>query len=284
MRQFDTFKANLIIFGNKFTFYPNNLEKPVSGTAQLNFTEERSRQFLPGISVDCVIFGFHQNQLKVLLLRMIHTNLWALPGGFVRKKESLEVAATRVLKERTGLKDIFLQQFHVFSDPARSDPEKIITDLKKIGVPADHRSWLAQRFITVGFYALVEFSRVKSQPDELSEACEWFDLRNIKELMMDHHIILKNALNTLRNQLSNQPIGFNLLPEKFTMTELRKLYETILGKNLDRRNFQRKILSYGILRKLKERRIGSAHKAPSLFKFDLPRYHKALKEGLKGNW
>jgi 8-oxo-dGTP diphosphatase len=246
--------------------------------------EERYRQFLPGISIDCVIFGFHQNQLKVLLLRMKNTQLWALPGGFVRKKESLEVAATRVLEERTGLKNIFLQQFHVFSDPLRSYSAKNIADLKKIGISVKHSKWFSQRFITVGFYALVDFSKVNPLPDELSENCEWFDPRIEKELMIDHSSILKNALNTLRNQLSNQPIGYNLLPEKFTMTELRKLYETILGKSLDRRNFQRKFLSYGILRKLKEQRTGSAHKSPYLFKFDLPRYHKALKEGLKGTW
>lgn len=139
-----------------------------------------------------------------------------------------------------------MHQFNVFSDPQRSKQNPAVPDMILAGLTFPEKSWFDKRFISVGFYALVEFSQVDPQPDELSDACEWVNLDNIGTLMLDHNEILQKALQTLRMQLTFQPIGYNLLPEKFTLSELRKLYETILGKELDRRNFQRKILAYNI--------------------------------------
>ena len=246
--------------------------------------KKESRIYLDHISLDCVVFGFHSNQLKVLVSRMKKTGEWVLPGGFVYEDESIEFAANRVLKVRTGLDQIFLRQFNVFSDPQRSNRNPAVADLPMSGQDHPEISWFNQRFISVGFYALVEFSQVQPQPDELSDICEWVNLDKIGKLMMDHNAILNKALETLRLQLTFQPIGYNLLPEKFTMSELRKLYETILGKELDRRNFQRKMLAYDILVRLDEVRQGVAHKSPGLYKFNLESYQKALDEGLNGKW
>jgi 8-oxo-dGTP diphosphatase len=156
--------------------------------------------------------------------------------------------------------------------------------MKKEALPVDKNNWLLQRFVSIGYYALVEFSQVTPTPDELSSNCDWYDLQTIPPLMMDHTHILNKALETLQQHINRQPIGYNLLPLKFTMPELQKLYEAILGKQLDRRNFQRKILSYGILKKLKEVKTGVAHKAPFLYSFDLKKYNEALKNGLGGGW
>lgn len=245
---------------------------------------ENKNQLVDHLSLDCVVFGFHENQLKVLLLQMKKTREWALPGGFVYNDESMEVAASRVLKERTGLDDIFLTQFHVFSDPGRSDRNPAVADVIEFGVNSPDQSFFEQRFITVGFYALVEYSKVQPKPDVLSDHCDWVSLEQIESLMMDHRQILDKALETLRLQLLFQPIGYNLLPEKFTMPELQKLYETILGRELDRRNFVRKMLAYQILDKLDEVKTGVAHKAPTLYRFNLENYRKALAEGLNGRW
>lgn len=241
-------------------------------------------EFLPHISLDCVIFGFHAGQLKILLLKMRFQDELALPGGFLKKDETLEEAAIRTLRERTGLENIFLQQFHVFSAPERSDPGQRPKDLERAGIHPAKAVWFAQRFISVGFYALVEFSRVDPQPDSISDACNWYNLEDRGPMILDHDLILRTALATLRAQLDRQPIGYNLLPRKFTMPELQKLYETILDKKLDRRNFQRRMLSYGILRSLDEKRTGVAHKAPYLYSFQLRNYQKALQEGLGGGW
>jgi 8-oxo-dGTP diphosphatase len=249
-----------------------------------DWLDRADREYLAHISLDCVVFGFHAGQLKILLLKMKHEDRRALPGGFVHNSETLEEAAIRTLRERTGVENVFLQQFCVFSDPRRSDPDNRAKDLRKLGVDPAKAQWFAQRFISVGFYALVEFSCVVPRPDWLSDTCDWYTLDERGPLILDHDQILERALHTLQSQLNYQPVGYNLLPRKFTLPELQKLYEAILGKKLDRRNFQRKISSYGILRSLDEKRTGVAHKAPYLYSFDLRKYQKALKLGLQGGW
>jgi len=238
--------------------------------------------YLPSLSLDCVIFGFHENQLKVLLLKMRNAKEWCLPGGFIFKNEDVDTAVKRVLKERTGLSEIFLQQFNVFGKPKRSDSNFHRNILKKDGIELNDDHWLFRRFVTIGYYALVEYSHVDPKPDNFSELCSWRDINDLPLLMMDHRQIVKNALRTLQLHLGFHPVGYNLLPKKFTMPQLQKLYETILDKKLDRRNFQRKIFSYKILKRLNEVKRGGAHKAPYLYTFHLRNYQKALQEGLQG--
>jgi len=236
-------------------------------------------KYLRHISVDCVIFGFHQNDLKVLLLKTKYDGRWALPGGFILKNEHIDTAAQRILKERTGLDEIFLEQFYVFGDPDRSTKKINKQFLKNVGLSVTD-SWMFERFITIGFYALVDFTKVTPAPDNISDACEWFSIYQLPEMILDHQHIFQQALENLRMQLNFHPVGFNLLGKKFTMPELQKLYETILGKKLDRRNFQRKILATGILKRLDETKKGVAHKAPFYYKFDLRNYKKALEAGM----
>jgi ADP-ribose pyrophosphatase YjhB (NUDIX family) len=246
--------------------------------------EKGDKIYQPGISVDCTIFGFHENVLKVLLLKIKHSNKWALPGGFIYKDETIENAAYRVLHERTGVENIFLQQFNAFGDPNRCDITIHQNRYLEYGIkiPKDH--WLLQRFITIGFYALIDFTEVDLGDAILNEGAEWIDINRLSNLMMDHEAIVLKALESLRTQLAYLPIGRNLLPKKFTMPELQKLYETILDQKLDRRNFQRKMIGFGILNKLTETRKGGAHKAPFLYTFNDKKYQKALKEGLYGSW
>jgi len=246
--------------------------------------EKGDKIYQPGISVDCTIFGFHENVLKVLLLKIKHSNKWALPGGFIYKDETIENAAYRVLQERTGVDNIFLQQFNAFSDPDRSDITIHQNRYLEYGIKIPKDNWLLQRFITIGFYALIDFTEVDLGDAISNEGAEWVDINKLSNLMMDHETIVLKALESLRTQLAYLPIGRNLLPKKFTMPELQKLYETILDQKLDRRNFQRKMIGFGILNKLTETRKGGAHKAPFLYTFNDKKYQKALKEGLYGSW
>lgn len=241
-------------------------------------------QFHPGLSVDCVIFGFHENELKILLLKMHHAKKWAAPGGFVKKNEEVDEAATRVLEERTGLKNIFLEQFRLFGNLERHDTSHVSTLVDDGVIPPSLEKWFRQRFVTVGYFALVEFSRVEPAPDIISEKCEWVSLNNLPNLIIDHKKIIEKGLDALQNRLRSQPIGRELLPEKFTMSELRTLYETILGEKLDRGNFQRKILSYNILKRLDETRKGGAHKAPYLYSFNDKKYDQSLEQGFSRIW
>lgn len=231
--------------------------------------------YIPNLSIDCVVFGFHDGVVKVLIVKMKEKNLWALPGGYILKKENIKEAANRILKQRTGAENIYLQQFRVFSDLNRSEG---------FFETFENTIWHKQRFLSIGFYALVDFSTISLVVDKFSDACEWVAIDELPELMMDHQYIFDKALLTLRKELNYKPIGFNLLPEKFTMPELQKLYEIILGKKLNRGNFFRKMLRYDILIKLDESRKGGAHKAPDLYKFDIEKYQLALKDGLKEGW
>ncbi len=246
-----------------------------------DFRLRGGKYFMPCISIDLVIFGFHNNQLKVLLLKIANLPLYGLPAGFIYKDEHINESAKRILKERTGLSDIFLRQFYVFGDPKRSDENITKISFEKSGIKHQKNNWLLERFLTIGYYALVDFEAVDAAPDIFSETCEWHDIHERPVMAMDHSNIVEQALITLRTHLRYQPLGYNLLPEKFTMPELQKLYETILDKKLDRRNFQRKMISYGILKRLTQRRKNVAHKAPYLYSFDLRKYHLALDEGFQ---
>lgn len=236
-------------------------------------------KYVEHLSIDCVIFGFHENELKILLLKPRYATHWALPGGFIAKQEDIDDAAERILTERTGLHKIYLQQFHTFGSPERSTKKINVHFLKNVGIKTD-KSWMFERFVTIGYYALVDFTKVQPLVDIFSEACEWFNIHNIPGMILDHREIVKNALSHLQLQLNYFPIGYNLLPLKFTMPELQKLYETILDRQLDRRNFQRKMLASGILKRLNETKKGVAHKAPYYYNFDLLKYRKAAVGGL----
>ncbi len=241
------------------------------------FFETGDKYFLPHLSLDCVIFGFHDNQLKILLLQWKDTFEWCLPGGFIYKDENIDTAAARTLNSRTGLDQIHLQQFHTFGGLDRQRGKE---DTKKIKNMKGN-SWLLERFVTIGYWALVEFSKVVPSPDELSSDCRWWNIDEVPTLILDHNNILLKALHSLQQNLNDYPIGKELLPVKFTMPDLQSLYETILNKKLDRRNFQKKVLAMGILERLNERKLGGAHKAPFLYKFNAKKYQKAMRDGLR---
>ncbi len=229
--------------------------------------------YLPHLSIDTVIFGFSESELKVLAIKMKFNQQWFLPGGYLKKKENINDAAVRILYERAGVSNIFLEEFAVFGDYGRS--EDSFADY-------DDDLWHKQRFVSIGYYALVNYHNVSPKADELSDEFSWLDINNLESypITMDHRQIIQKALLTLRERITYKPIGYNLLPEKFTMNELQKLYETILDKNLNRGNFYRKIKNMGILLKLNEQRKGGAHKAQELYSFDKTNYEKALQEGL----
>jgi len=238
------------------------------------------KQYLPHLSIDCVIFGYHEHQLKILLIKLKNISETCLPGGYIKYDETLQDAANRILKERTGLDKIFLQQFETFGDPERTKmfTQKKISAISGINLTKDN--WMMGRFVSIGYYAIVEYSKVYPTPDIFSEECSWFDVDEVPQLLFDHNEMIEQALKTMRLQIYHQPIGYNLLPEKFTLPEIHTLYETILGKTLDRRNFPKKLLSLGIIKKLKEQRNIGAHRSPYLYRFDKRKYDEALKNGI----
>lgn len=224
--------------------------------------------FLKHIAFDSVIFGFSGEKLKILLIKYHNTGLFALPGGFVQKNENLNDAVRRGLKERTGLDNIYLEQFYTFGDVARYKPEIMQSILESNNYEIEKFTWMLDRFISVAYYALINYSEVIPKPDALSDLCDWYDLDDLPTLMLDHNEIVAKALKTLRVNLDQKLVGTNLLPSKFTLTELQKVYEAILGEKLHRGTFQRKILNQGLLLRHEKQFTGKAHKAPYLYSFD----------------
>jgi 8-oxo-dGTP diphosphatase len=245
-----------------------------------DFIQNGYLHFLPHLSIDCAVFGFHDNQLKILLVKWKQVEGWCLPGGYIKRSEPVDEAAQRILSERTGIGQLFLQQFYTFGGLDRTKGVRLEDFAAMAEVSVDKNNWLAERTVSIGYYALVEFSKVAPSPDFFSEECRWWDLKEIPSLLFDHDLMVERALHTLRLQLHYQPIGYNLLPDKFTMPELQRLYETIIGQPLDRRNFQKKMLGLGYLQRLDERRSIGAHKSPYLYQFDQAKYDQALREGL----
>jgi 8-oxo-dGTP diphosphatase len=222
------------------------------------FTYEYPR---PALTVDCVVFGLDADELEVLLIRRgvePFAGRWALPGGFVHVDETVDEAARRELQEETGLENIYLEQLYTFGALDR-DPR--------------------ERVVTVAYYALVKLSEhnVRATTDAADAA--WFAITDMPELAFDHGEIFKVALARLRNKLRYQPVGFELLPKKFTLTQLQRMYEVILERPLDKRNFRKKILAMDLLVELDEVQKDVAHRAARLYKFDDRRYKKLVKQG-----
>jgi 8-oxo-dGTP diphosphatase len=232
----------------------------------LQITEQLSRS-IQLLSVDCVVFGFHDKELKVLLSKYPELDLWSLQGGFIQQAEDVDAAARRVLEERTGVKGIYLEQFHLFGKANR--PTLEFLKLMFFNTPYDIDAYplLKQRIVTVGYYSLVDFHKVVPNIGLFYERSEWFPIDKLPNLAFDHPEIIQKALATLRQSLNYNLVGFNLMPESFTMNELQNLYETILGEKLWQHNFQRKILELNILERLEKKFSGGAHKAPYLYRF-----------------
>jgi len=225
----------------------------------------------PGFSIDCVIFSFYKKKLRVLLNKFDISRYWQLPGGFMFNNESSDEAAERILLQRAGLKDIYLKQFHLFSDPNRTVMEQNAEYLEKNSersqLPEDEKKWFLQRFISLGYYAFVKYENVQLSMVE-EDISKWFDIDNLPSLYSDHENIIKTSLENIRSLLPVIPIGYELLPEKFKMSELRNIYEIILGKEFDRRNFQRKVLASGVIVQLDEIKSTSAYNPPRLYSFN----------------
>ena len=221
--------------------------------------------YLPHIAYDSVVFGFSGDELKILIMEYHNTGLFALPGGFVGVHEDLNDAVRRGLKERTGLDQIYLEQFYTFGNVNRHNPEVMRTILKANGLEPSDTQWLLDRFISVAYYALINYKDVVPQPDALSDSCEWYAIDKLPKLMLDHKDIVSKAVDTLRDNLDRKLM--NLLPERFTMKELQQAHEAILGRKLRRTTFQRKMLGTELLTRHKKRFSGKAHKAPYEYSF-----------------
>lgn len=212
------------------------------------------------VALDCIIFGFDRSELKLLLIKRDfepEKGNWSLMGGFLRKEESLDAAAGRILHNLTGLENVYMEQLHAFGEVNR-DP--------------------VERTVSVAYYALID---ILSHSDEIAEdySASWFPIHDLPDLIFDHAEMVEAALKQLRYKASHQPVGFELLPNKFTLPELQKLYEAIYDTNLDKRNFRRRILSMEVLNKTNEKQKEFSKKGAWLYEFDEEKYTQKVLDG-----
>lgn len=220
-----------------------------------------SDEIIDALSIDCIIFGFKDAKLFVLLVKHGQgptKGQWALPGGWIKYNESVDDAAYRLLTAQTSVSKIYLEQFYTFGDLERF-PDR--------------------RVITVGYYALVNIENFVLNPGDSVIEVKWFNINMIPAMAFDHKLITRQCIAFLRHKVQHEPIGFNLLPKKFTLLQIQELYEAILDTKLDKPNFRRKFIKMNLLVPCNEKQSDVSHRAASLFSFDKKMYDKLIKQG-----
>nr|WP_293834038.1 NUDIX domain-containing protein [uncultured Arsenicibacter sp.] len=217
----------------------------------------------PSVTIDCVIFGYDGEKLSVLLLNRKeepYAGMWTVPGGFLYLDETLEESADRILRTKTGLGSLYLEQLFTFGRPDR-DPRG--------------------RVLSVTYYTLINPEHVELTTGKMANDVNWFPVSQLPALGFDHKDVLQTAIQRLQAKVTYQPVGFELLNPQFTISELQDLYECILNVRLDRRNFHKKITASGILKPTGQKRLGEKNRAPELFEFDRERYDALVKSGFQ---
>ena len=216
---------------------------------------------IDALSIDCLVFGLEKDQLEILLVKHaegISKGRWALPGGWIKYNESLNDAASRILTQLTGISNIYLEQIKAFGRVDR---------------------YPTKRVITVAYFALVNAKKYKPQAGFTASEAKWFNVKKVPSLPYDHSEIFDFSFGYLKHKVQHEPIGFNLLPKKFTLLQLQKLYEAILGRQLDKPNFRRKLMNMNLLVPCEEKQKDVAHRAASLYRFDKKVYDKLIEQG-----
>lgn len=215
-------------------------------------------KFNSTFSIDCVVFGFDEGELKILLIERNEEpfkDWWALPGNIVEENESLDQSASRILNELTGLTNIYMEQYYTFGDVNRHPQGRVVS---------------------IAYYALLRLGGDKAlKPlSTYAKQAHWINVKELPKLAFDHQQIFEKGLEKIKRRIKHQPIAFELLPEKFTLTQLQNVYEVILSKKLDKRNFRKKMLSFSVLKDLEEKQQGVSFRAATLYKFDRRKYAK----------
>jgi 8-oxo-dGTP diphosphatase len=214
------------------------------------------------LTVDAVVFGYEEGEISILLIKRKYAPFkgqWAIPGGFVLNDESLEEAVERELREETGVEINYLEQLYTFGKPDR-DPR--------------------ERVVTVGYFGLVRPNAFRLNASTDADQAQWFRMEQLPELAFDHDHIMSTAIKRLQTKIIYEPIGFELLDKKFPFSDLEKLYTTVIGRDIDRRNFRKKILALDVLDKLEEKTSSGSGRPANLFQFNQKRYFQLKREGI----
>lgn len=244
-----------------------------------SISSQKNNILTVNLVVGNVIFSFHEESLKILLVKKSGTQRWMLPWNFVYLEEGADMTAHKLIRERTNSNHFYTSQFHLFGKYDRFDFEKHCEILTMLGYDPEGDHSFLRYTAFMGYYTFVRYEDVDINVDSKVEKVKWFEIDKIPSLYFEHNEVVEKSLCSVKQRIGYLPLGYMLLPEKFTMPELRLIYEAFLRHDLDRRNFQRKMLSTGLIRKLNEKKKKGAHKSPYLYSFDNEKYETAIQNG-----
>ncbi|NAS11507.1 NUDIX hydrolase [Poritiphilus flavus] len=237
-------------------------------------------KFIPQLSVNCMIFRFCDQKLQVSVVQPINSDFWVLPGGFVYQDESIDEAARRTILEQTEVADLILSQFGTYGQADRNFKEEFSAFAESVFAP-DIYEWLSNRFVTIGYYSILGDLTIKLRKNPLFEKVEWMNIDDIGQLALDHTELVMEARKVMARELLSKPLLLSFIPDTFTIPELQKLYEEILGRSVDRGNFRQKMLKSNSLIKIGPSKAKTKSRPPDLYKLDRKNYLRSLSENFK---
>ena len=245
-----------------------------------DYWKETISKSIPQLSINTVIFRFHQQQLQFAAVQVASGSLWYIPGGYVYQDESIDDAAWRNLYEQTHLDHLVLNQIASFGSNAR----RMLTnteDIDQLNMPAKIHEWINQRFITIAYYSVISDTQSAIKCNPLYNKAKWLNIDQHQELAMDHNEIVMEAQKVLARDLLSRPLLLSFLPGSFTIPDLQRLYEAILGRSVDRGNFRKRILKSNILTKTGKVKANTGQRPPELYKLNKESYLNSLTEDVK---
>jgi len=237
-------------------------------------------RYIPQLSINCVIFRFDGESLQVPVVQPVQADIWTIPGGFVYQSEDIDVAAKRILFEQTELDNLLLSQFGTFGSAKREFAQEI-GSFVDLGFPKDLVNWISRRFVTIGYYSIVGGEQTNLQTGPFFKEVKWIEVQKCNTLALDHAQLVSEALLSLRSALQSKPLISSFMPDTFTIPQLQKLYEAILGRAIDRGNFRQRILKTKILNKIGTSREKTPNRPPILYQLDKQKYLDSLTQDVK---
>ncbi len=246
----------------------------------LEFIRKELKRCIPQLSINCVIFWFDGDTLQIPVVQPINADIWSIPGGYIYQNEDIDEAAKRILYNQTQLNNLLLSQFGTFGSAKRAFDKEIIL-FTESGFPQDIVEYMSQRFVTIGYYSIVGSVKTKLKTDPFFKDVKWINVKDADTLALDHSQLVVEAVKTLRQELQSKPLISSFMPDTFTIPELQKLYEAILGRPVDRGNFRQRILKTKILVKIGTSKEKTGSRPPILYKLNKSVYLNSLTQDVK---
>ncbi|MEM1340033.1 MAG: NUDIX domain-containing protein [Bacteroidota bacterium] len=241
---------------------------------------QKLKRCIPQLSINCVIFRFDGETLQIPVVQLISADIWSIPGGYIYQNEDIDDAAKRILFEQTQLNNLLLSQFGTFGSAER-EFVKEIKNFTELGFPEDLIEYISKRFVTIGYYSIVGREKTELKTDLFFKEVKWINVDAADTLALDHSQLVSEAVLTLRHELQSRPLIASFMPDTFTIPDLQKLYEAILGRPVDRGNFRQSILKSKILIKIGESKEKTGSRPPILYKLDRNTYDASLTQDVK---